>query len=75
MTIRKILITPFIWIIRFYQVAISPLTPSVCRYSPTCSQYSLEALQKHGLFKGSWLAAKRIISCNPWGGKGYDPVP
>ncbi|WP_168732778.1 MULTISPECIES: membrane protein insertion efficiency factor YidD [Flavobacterium] len=75
MTIRKILITPFIWIIRFYQVAISPFTPSVCRYSPTCSQYSLEALQKHGLFKGSWLAAKRIISCNPWGGKGYDPVP
>ncbi|THF51959.1 membrane protein insertion efficiency factor YidD [Flavobacterium supellecticarium] len=72
---RKILITPFIWIIRFYQVAISPFTPSVCRYSPTCSQYSLEALQKHGLFKGSWLAAKRIISCNPWGGKGYDPVP
>ncbi|MEO4005150.1 membrane protein insertion efficiency factor YidD [Flavobacterium sp. CAU 1735] len=75
MTIRKILITPFIWIIRFYQVAISPFTPSVCRYSPTCSQYSLEALQKHGLFKGSWLAAKRIISCNPWGGKGYNPVP
>lgn len=75
MTIRKILITPFIWVIRFYQVAISPFTPSVCRYSPTCSQYSLEALQKHGLFKGSWLAAKRIISCNPWGGKGYDPVP
>ncbi len=75
MTIRKILITPFIWIIRFYQVAISPFTPSVCRYSPTCSQYSLEALQKHGLFKGSWLATKRIISCNPWGGKGYDPVP
>jgi hypothetical protein len=75
MTIRKILIKPFIWIIRFYQVAISPFTPSVCRYSPTCSQYSLEALQKHGLFKGSWLAAKRIISCNPWGGKGYDPVP
>ncbi|WP_300489367.1 membrane protein insertion efficiency factor YidD [Flavobacterium sp.] len=75
MTIRKILITPFIWIIRFYQAAISPFTPSVCRYSPTCSQYSLEALQKHGLFKGSWLAAKRIISCNPWGGKGYDPVP
>ncbi|UUC45022.1 membrane protein insertion efficiency factor YidD [Flavobacterium cerinum] len=75
MNIRKIIITPFIWLIRFYQGAISPFTPSACRYSPTCSHYAVEALQKHGLFKGGWLATKRIISCNPWGGKGYDPVP
>ncbi|MGC6285158.1 MAG: membrane protein insertion efficiency factor YidD [Polaribacter sp.] len=72
---KKILTYPFILIIRFYQTVISPLTPPTCRYSPTCSQYSLEALKKHGLFYGGWLAIKRIISCNPWGGSGYDPVP
>ncbi|MCC9043345.1 membrane protein insertion efficiency factor YidD [Myroides sp. M-43] len=73
--IKKILIFPFILLVRFYQVAISPLFPPACRYSPTCSQYTLDALRKHGLFKGGWLAIKRIISCGPWGGKGYDPVP
>jgi putative membrane protein insertion efficiency factor len=72
---KKILITPFVLLVRFYQLAISPYTPATCRYSPTCSQYTLEALKKHGLFKGSWLSTKRIFSCNPWGGKGYDPVP
>ena len=71
----KIITLPFIGLVRFYQVAISPYTPSSCRYSPTCSSYSLEALKKHGLFKGGWLALKRIVSCNPWGGNGYDPVP
>jgi len=73
--ILKILAVPFIWIVRFYQVAISPYMPASCRYTPTCSSYTVEALQKHGLFKGGWLAAKRILSCNPWGGSGYDPVP
>lgn len=61
--------------VRFYQVAISPYTPSSCRYSPTCSSYAIEALKKHGLFYGGWLAIKRISSCHPWGGSGYDPVP
>ncbi|MCO6148734.1 membrane protein insertion efficiency factor YidD [Flavobacterium sp. NRK1] len=75
MEFKKIITTPFILLVRFYQVAISPLTPGACRYSPTCSQYTIEALQTHGLFKGSWLAIKRIVSCNPWGGSGYDPVP
>lgn len=65
----------FIYLVRFYQVAISPLKPPTCRYTPTCSQYTLEALQKYGFFKGSWLAIKRICSCHPWGGSGYDPVP
>ncbi len=60
---------------RFYQVAISPYTPSSCRYNPTCSHYTIEALQKHGFFAGGWLAVKRIFSCHPWGGEGYDPVP
>lgn len=71
----KLLAIPFIWLVRFYQIAISPYTPSSCRYSPTCSSYTIEALQKHGIFKGGWLSIKRILSCNPWGGKGYDPVP
>ena len=46
-----------------------------CRYTPTCSQYAIEALRKHGPFKGSWLAVRRILRCHPWGGHGYDPVP
>jgi len=62
-------------IIRFYQAAISPFTPAVCRYTPTCSHYTAEALKKHGLFRGGRLAVKRIFSCNPFGGSGHDPVP
>ncbi|MAZ73857.1 MAG: membrane protein insertion efficiency factor YidD [Flavobacteriaceae bacterium] len=72
---KKILTYPFIFLIRVYQRAISPIFPSTCRYQPTCSHYGVEALQKHGLFKGGWLTIKRIGSCNPWGGSGYDPVP
>ncbi|NQY31181.1 MAG: membrane protein insertion efficiency factor YidD [Flavobacteriaceae bacterium] len=72
---KSFLTYPFILLIRFYQAAISPYTPASCRFSPTCSSYSLEALQIHGLFKGSWLAIKRIGKCHPWGGSGYDPVP
>ena len=65
----------FIFLVRFYQVVVSPLKPPTCRYTPTCSQYALEALKKYGAFKGSWLALKRITRCHPWGGCGYDPVP
>jgi len=68
--LKKILILP----IRFYQRCISPLTPPSCRYYPTCSQYAIEAITKYGL-KGIWMAIKRILRCNPWGGSGYDPVP
>ncbi|EKY11043.1 membrane protein insertion efficiency factor YidD [Capnocytophaga sp. Marseille-Q4570] len=64
-----------IFLVRFYQVVVSPLKPPSCRYTPTCSQYALEALKKYGAFKGGWLAIKRISSCHPWGGSGYDPVP
>jgi len=73
--IKKILIFPFLVLIRFYQIAISPFTPATCRFQPTCSHYSLEALQKHGVIKGGKLAIKRIFSCHPWGKSGYDPVP
>jgi hypothetical protein len=65
----------FIGLIRFYQLTISPLFPSSCRYTPTCSHYSIEALRKHGFWKGGKLAIKRIGRCHPWGGSGYDPVP
>ncbi|MCZ4319332.1 membrane protein insertion efficiency factor YidD [Aequorivita viscosa] len=72
---KKILTYPFVLIIKGYQNFISPFTPNTCRYSPTCSHYAVESLQTHGLLKGGWLAIKRIASCNPWGGSGYDPVP
>lgn len=61
--------------IRFYQRQISPLSPPRCRYIPTCSEYALEAVEKYGAVKGSWLAAKRILRCNPFHKGGYDPVP
>jgi uncharacterized protein len=61
--------------IKFYKQAISPYLPPTCRYTPTCSQYGIEAIQKHGPLKGGWLTFKRILSCNPWGGHGHDPVP
>jgi uncharacterized protein len=71
----KIVALPFIFLIRAYQLVISPWLGPKCRYTPTCSQYGVEALKKHGLFKGSWLTIKRISRCHPWGGHGYDPVP
>jgi len=73
--LKKITQFPFILLIRFYQVVISPLTPAACRFEPTCSHYALEAIQKHGIFKGIWLSIKRISKCHPWGKSGFDPVP
>ena len=61
--------------IRFYQRFISPYTPPTCRFTPSCSQYAIEAIRKHGPFKGFAMAVWRILRCNPWGGSGYDPVP
>jgi putative membrane protein insertion efficiency factor len=72
---KTILAFPFILIIRFYQLVISPWLGPKCRYTPTCSQYALEAFKKYGPFKGFLLSLKRISSCHPWGGSGYDPVP
>lgn len=72
---KKVFIFPFVILIRTYQILLSPLMPANCRFNPTCSQYSLEALRKHGVFKGVLLAVKRIAKCHPWGGQGHDPVP
>ncbi|CAA0181142.1 membrane protein insertion efficiency factor YidD [Tenacibaculum maritimum] len=72
---KRIFTYPFILLVRFYQLAISRFTPATCRYTPTCSSYAIEALKEYGLLYGGWLAIKRIFSCHPWGGSGYDPVP
>ena len=64
-----------IWLIRWYQKNISPLSGRHCRYIPTCSQYAVEAITVHGPLKGSWMAFKRVLRCNPLGGWGFDPVP
>ena len=69
--VKQLLILP----IKFYQRCISPLFPPVCRYTPSCSHYAVDAILNYGPIIGTWMAAKRIVSCNPWGGHGYDPVP
>jgi len=74
-TLLRILSLPFIALIKIYQCVISPYIGPKCRYTPTCSQYALEAFRKYGPFKGGWLAIRRISSCHPWGGHGHDPVP
>ena len=65
----------FILLIKIYQNLLSPLLGAQCRFTPTCSQYGVEAINKYGAFKGGWLTLKRIGRCNPWGGHGHDPVP
>ncbi|MEL6792288.1 MAG: membrane protein insertion efficiency factor YidD [Pseudomonadota bacterium] len=71
--------TPLSWVfslpVKLYRATFSPLVGMNCRYHPTCSAYALEALEKHGAIKGSWLAARRILRCHPFGGSGFDPVP
>lgn len=75
-TLKAVLSFPFIALIKLYQWLISPLLgPSKCRFTPTCSQYGLEAFKKYGPIKGFWLTLKRIGRCHPWGGHGHDPVP
>lgn len=71
----KVLSAIFIFLIKVYQYTLSPLLGSNCRYSPTCSSYTIQAIQEWGPLKGSWLGLKRIGRCHPWGGEGYDPVP
>lgn len=73
--LSKIILFPFLLLVRLYQLVLSPLMPATCRFEPTCSSYMIEALQVHGLIKGGYLGIKRILSCHPWGKTGYDPVP
>lgn len=73
--VKRITIFPFIVLIKFYKVCISPYTPASCRFTPTCSEYALQAFRKWGPFKGLYLTIRRLLRCHPWGGSGYDPVP
>jgi len=73
--IGRVLAAPLILLIRIYQATISPLLPPACRYTPSCSQYAVEALKEWGPVHGGWLALRRILRCHPWGGHGPDPVP
>lgn len=73
--IRRLLTGLLLLPIYFYRSCISPLMPPSCRYTPTCSEYAIQALRRHGPLRGSWLAIRRILRCHPWGGSGYDPVP
>ena len=74
-TVGQLLAWPAIQLVRIYRYAISPWLGPNCRFQPTCSEYAIEALREHGLFRGGGLAIRRILSCHPWGGSGYDPVP
>ncbi|WP_295729972.1 membrane protein insertion efficiency factor YidD [uncultured Muribaculum sp.] len=69
--IGQLLILPIL----FYRGAISPHFPPSCRFTPTCSEYAIEAIRRHGPLRGLWLTLRRIVRCHPWGGSGYDPVP
>ncbi|NBW30327.1 MAG: membrane protein insertion efficiency factor YidD [Flavobacteriales bacterium] len=75
MRLKTILISPLIFLVKIYQWFISPILPASCRYTPTCSHYMIEALKVWGPIKGTFLGVKRIASCHPRGGHGYDPVP
>ena len=72
---KKLVSKIFIFFIRLYQLILSPILPKSCRYTPSCSEYGIEAINKYGPFKGGYLTIKRIISCGHWGKSGYDPVP
>ena len=73
--LSKLISFVFLVLIRLYQLLLSPLLGAKCRYTPSCSAYAVEAIKKYGPFKGGWMALKRIASCRPGGGSGWDPVP
>lgn len=75
LTPGRLLAWPLLALVWLYRMLISPWLGANCRFEPTCSEYAMQALREHGAFRGSWLAAKRIGRCHPWGGRGYDPVP
>ena len=73
--VSRALALPFVGLVRLYQWLVSPWLGGNCRFQPTCSEYAITALRRHGVVRGGWLAIKRIGRCQPWGGQGYDPVP
>jgi putative membrane protein insertion efficiency factor len=73
--IRRVITHGLVWALKGYKLAISPWFGAACRYQPTCSAYTEEAIRLHGPIRGVWLGARRIARCHPWGGSGYDPVP
>ncbi len=73
--LKQIVAKPLIWLVRGYQLLISPFLPPSCRFYPSCSHYAIEALQRHGPVKGLWLAVRRVGRCHPWHPGGHDPVP
>lgn len=75
MRLRALLAKPLVWLVRAYQLAVSPFLPPSCRFHPSCSHYAIEALERHGPMRGVWLAIKRILRCHPWHPGGHDPVP
>lgn len=72
---KMLLISPLVGLIRLYRYAISPLLGSSCRFHPSCSEYAIEALQRHGALQGMWMALRRVSRCHPWHPGGFDPVP
>ncbi len=66
---------PILWLIRVYQLSLAGLVPNACRFEPSCSRYTYEAVDRHGAFRGTWLGIRRLSRCRPGGGRGYDPVP
>ena len=75
MTVGQVAATPLIWLVRAYQLVLSPMTPATCRYYPSCSAYAVTALRRHGLFRGTWLTLRRLGRCHPWTPGGVDHVP
>jgi putative membrane protein insertion efficiency factor len=75
MSLTVVIAQPLIWLVRAYQLLISPMTPPSCRYYPSCSTYAVTALRRYGLFKGTWLALRRLLRCHPWSPGGVDHVP
>jgi uncharacterized protein len=73
--LKSLLVLPLLWLIRGYQLAIAPLLGPRCRFYPSCSEYSMESLRRHGVLRGLWLTVRRIVRCHPWHPGGYDPVP
>ncbi|KGN40758.1 membrane protein insertion efficiency factor YidD [Knoellia aerolata] len=75
MTFGQVAAKPLVWLVRAYQLVLSPLTPATCRYYPSCSAYAVTALSRHGLFRGTWLTIGRLGRCHPWTPGGVDHVP